>query len=1039
MSVQEVPEPILNSPFTEPEEYWSISEHEPPVRKVGRRPAMYFYRPPGHESVLDRQGAGTAIELKLVNRIRDRLAEWRHLALKGEAGVTRTTMELMRYWRREGRRHRLFFAQVEAAETIIFLTEARPDFLQGIDVPFDEPGEEARAAGMRAFRRYACKMATGTGKTTVMGMLAAWSILNKVVDRGNARYSDVVLVVCPNVTIRNRLEELKPQGGEASLYRARDLVPAHLMSQLARGHVLVTNWHVFEPRTIQAAGQSARVLRAGREIRTRETVRIGPRTTTARGTRYLTLSDLELQQAAGLITVLDEQRDRQGNLKSVSVESVRHVESDAKLIERILAREIGSKGNVLVMNDEAHHAYRIRGEEPDEEEEDLFGEEEAGREFYREATVWVDGLDRIHKHRGINQCIDLSATPYFLGRVGQDANRPFPWVVSDFGLIDAIESGLVKVPQLAVRDTSGNAVPGYFNIWRWILPKLTAAERGGRRARVKPEAVLKYAHVPMAMIGGLWDELRQVWEEREDENRPPVFIVVCKNTALAKVVFDWLAEDKAPVGVPPARIEGLRNTDGSIRTIRVDSKVVREADSGQAKTDEDQWMRVTLDTVGRADWPGDAQGRRLFPEGFEALARKLERPLHPPGRDVRCIVSVGMLTEGWDCNTVTHIIGLRPFMSQLLCEQVVGRGLRRSSYAVGEDGKLSEEVAKILGVPFEIVPLKENPPTIGVKPPPKTWRIRAVQEREDLEIRFPRVEGYLQNIRHHVKVDWGSVAHLHLDPMQIPPEVEMKAGLPSNTGRPSLLGPGRLDRIDLNPYREGQRLQQLVFEMARDLTRDYRNQPGCDAPAHVLFPQLAAIVARYLSEKVHPIDPARDVDAFLAPWYGWLVERIVASIQPDDQAGELVELPRTETGRLPGSTSEVDFETRREPYPIIKSHVNAVVPDTARWEQNAAYRLDRSDLVHSFVKNAGLGFAIPYLHNGENHEYIPDFIVRLVGDEQRFLVLETKGYDPLEEVKTQAAHRWIRAVNAAGEFGIWKYAVVHNLADVEAVVRDAVD
>jgi len=1035
--MKEVPEPILNSPFNEPAEYWSISEHEPPVRQAGRRPAMYFYRPPGHEAALDRQGAGTAIELKLVNRIRAKLAEWRPLALKGEAGVTRTTMELMRHWSRDGRHHRLFFAQIEAAETIIFLKEARADFLQGIDVPFDEPGENARAAGMRAFRRYACKMATGTGKTTVMGMLAAWSILNKVADRGDARYSDAVLVVCPNVTIRNRLEELKPQGGEASLYRTRDLVPAHLMPQLARGRVLVTNWHVFEPRTIHSAGQSARVLRAGREVRTRESVRIGPKTTTARGRRYLTLDDLELQQATGLITVLDEQRDRQGNLKSVAVESVRHVESDAKLIERILGREIGAKGNILVMNDEAHHAYRLRGDGPDENEEDLFGEEVDGREFYREATVWVEGLDRIHKHCGISQCIDLSATPYYLGRVGQDANRPFPWVVSDFGLVDAIESGLVKIPQLAVRDTSGNAVPGYFNIWRWILPKLTAAERGGRRARVKPEAVLKYAHVPMAMLGGLWDELRQAWEEREYESRPPVFIIVCKNTALAKVVFEWLAEDKAPVGIPPARIEGLHNIGGSIRTIRVDSKVVRESDSGQAKNDEDRWMRATLDTVGKADWPSDCQGRRLFPEGFEALARKLERPLHPPGRDVRCIVSVGMLTEGWDCNTVTHIIGLRPFMSQLLCEQVVGRGLRRSSYAVGEDGKLGEEVAKILGVPFEIVPLKENPPINGSKPPPGTWRIRAVPERQELEIRFPRVEGYLQSIRHHVKVDWDSIAPLSLDPTQIPPEVEMKAGLPSNTGRPSLVGPGRLDRIDLNPYRKGQRLQQLVFEMARDLTRDYSDQPGCDAPAHVLFPQLAAIVSRYLGEKVHPISPARDVDAFLAPWYGWLVERIVAAVQPDDRAGEVAELPRTETGRLPGSTSEVDFETRREPYPVIKSHVNAVVPDTIKWEQNAAYRLDTSDLVHSFVKNAGLGFAIPYLHNGENHEYIPDFIVRLVGKEERFLILETKGFDPLEEVKTQAAHRWVRAVNASGAFGNWDYTVVGNLSHFEAAIREA--
>ena len=1000
---------------------------------------MYFYRRPGRESSTDRQGVGTAIGLKLVNRIRAKIAEWRPLAMQGEGGVSRTTMELMRYWHREERRHRLFFAQLEAAETIIFLTEARADFLQGIDIPLDEPGAEAQTDGIRAFRRYACKMATGTGKTTVMGMLAAWSILNKVADRGDARYSDVVLVVCPNVTIRNRLEELKPQGGEASLYRTRDLIPGRLMPQLARGQVLVTNWHVFEPKTAQAAGQSAKVLRAGREVRTRETIRIGAKSTTTRGRRYLTQDDLERQAATHLIHVRDEQRDGQGRLKSVSVESVRYVESDTKLIERVLGREVGGKRNILVMNDEAHHAYRIRRTEPDEDEEDLFGEADANEEFYREATVWIDGLDRIHKHRGINLCIDLSATPYYLGRVGQDTNRPFPWVVSDFGLVDAIESGLVKIPQLAVRDTSGSPIPGYFNIWRWIQPRLTSAERGGRRGRVKPEAILKYAHVPVAMLGGLWEVLRQEWSERNGDPRPPVFIIVCNDTALAKVVYRWLAEDEAPVGIPPARLDGLRNSKDAIRTIRVDSKVVRESDEGGARSDADRWMRLTLDTVGKTDWPQDRQRRPIYPDGFEALAKKLERPLHPPGRDVRCIVSVGMLTEGWDCNTVTHIVGLRPFMSQLLCEQVVGRGLRRTSYAVGDDGKLGEEVAKIFGVPFEVVPLKENPTNGHPRPTPKTWNIHALPERADLEIRFPRVERYMQRIRHLLKVDWETIAPLQIDPMDIPPEVEMKAGLPSNEGRPSLVGPGRLERIDLNPYRKGRRRQKLVFEMARELTRDFLAQPHCVAPSHVLFPQLATIVGRYLREKVHPVEPARDVDAFLSPWYGWLVERLLAAIHPDDESGEAGEAPCYETGRGPGSTSEVDFETRREPYPVIKSHVNAVVPDTAKWEQSAAYQLDTHDSVHSFVKNAGLGFAIPYLHNGDPHEYLPDFIVRLTGDEARYLIFETKGYDPLAEVKSQAAHRWVQAVNSDGSFGSWAYALVSDVSKVGELVSRAAE
>jgi type III restriction enzyme len=614
-----------------------------------------------------------------------------------------------------------------------------------------------------------------------MGMLAAWSILNKVNDRSDARFSDVVLVVCPNVTIKSRLRELDPEIGEASLYRTRDLVPSHLMPLLTQGRVLVTNWHVFEPQAIQTGGVGARVNKAGVEIRTKETITISAKTTTARGKRYLTLEDLERQVAAGILTVLGEEREKDGTLKKVTVESRRYVESDTALVNRILGREVGGKQNILVMNDEAHHAYRIVREERDEEEEDLFGEDEEAEDFFKEATVWVDGLDRIQKLRGINFCLDLSATPYFLGRVGQDTNRPFPWVISDFSLIDAIESGLVKIPQLAVRDTTGKEIPGYFNIWHWILPQLTPAERGGKKASPKPEAILKYAHHPIAMLGGLWEKEREDWLANREDPRPPVFILVCKNTQIAKVLYEWLAEDKAPTGIPPVKIESFKN-NGRQHTIRVDSKVVHESDSGESKNDEVRWMRFTLDTVGKLAWPTDRVGRPIYPEGFKELAEKLERPDHPPGRDVRCIVSVGMLTEGWDCNTVTHIIGLRPFMSQLLCEQVVGRGLRRASYELGPDDKLTEEVAKVFGVPFEVIPFKSSPQG-QPKPKAKRFHVHAVPGKAQYEIKFPRVEGYTQAIRNRVTVNWTTVPSLILEPGRIPPEVDVIAK-PSISDRP---------------------------------------------------------------------------------------------------------------------------------------------------------------------------------------------------------------------------------------------------------------
>lgn len=1033
MNSYEVPDPIQNSPFEKPERYWYIQEGEQPDLRDGRRPSVVF--PPRDQKepwTLDERLLQPSKEypagygLVLVNLIRERAEAWQRA---GYPGATRTTHELIQWWTREGRARRLFYAQIEGALTIIFLKEARADFLQGIEVPREEPSDERKKEGYTGFQRYACKMATGSGKTAVMGMLAAWSILNKINNRSDARFSDVVLAVCPNVTIRQRLAELDPKLGEASVYRKLDLVPPHLMPLLTRGKVLVTNWHVFEPRIVQVGGVGSKVTKAGVPTRVREIIHIGPKTTTARGKRYLSLRDYERQITAGLLTVLEEEHDKDGSLKRVKVESLRYVESDTALINRVLAREVGGKQNILVLNDEAHHAYRIKKEEPDPEEE------EDAEEFFREATVWVDGLDRIDRLRGINFCVDLSATPYFLGRVGQETNKPFPWVVSDFGLIDAIESGLVKIPQLAVRDTTGAEIPGYFNIWLWIMDELTAAERGGKKGSPKPEAILKYAHHPIAILGGSWEkELER--KTGGDDPRPPVFILVCKSTKIAKVMYEWLAEGKQPAGIAPVRIEGFRNTDGEINTIRVDSKVVRETNTGEAKSDESRWMRLTLDTVGKQEWPTDRQGRPLYSEDFEELAEKLGRPLHPPGRDVRCIVSVGMLTEGWDCSTVTHIIGLRPFMSQLLCEQVVGRGLRRTDYEVREDGKFTEELATVFGVPFEVIPFKASPKGPST-PRPKRYHVHAIPAKVEYEIRFPRVEGYTQAIRNRVTMDWDKVPMLTLKPDRIPPEVEMKGLSINNKGRMSLSGPGSLSEVSLAEYRAKRREQELVFDIASGLTKCYASQSGCGAPAHVLFPQLASIVRRYIREMVQVRPPADLKDLALAPYYGWLVEILTEHIHPDTAAGEAPEVPLYEQTRGAGSTAEVDYWTSKDAREVLHCHLNYVVPDTKRWEQATAYYLDKHPLVDAFVKNAGMGFAIPYLHNGQPHDYIPDFIVRLKTEPTLHLILETKGYDPLESVKRGAAERWVSAVNSDGTYGRWAYAIARQTTEVTEAI-DAV-
>jgi type III restriction enzyme len=1036
MNPAEVSNPILNSPFEEPQEYWFIQEGSEAKQLKGRRKSTVF--PPRNQTdewdtsdgtLKKSSAAASAYELVLVNLIRERVKAWR---AEGYPGTTRTTAELLQYWRREGRERRLFFAQLEAAETVIFLNESRSDFRQGVSVPMDEPSKQQQAEGMKAFRRYAAKVATGGGKTTIMGMLAAWSILNKITDRSDGRFSDAVLVICPNVTIRSRLAELDPESGEASVYRKRDLVPPQLMPSLRQGKLMVTNWHIFEPQTPQTGGISAKVTKVGVPIRTKELLNIGVKNTTARGSRYVTLQELDTRIANGMLAVVDEERDKENNLKRVWVESVKYIESETGWLNRVLGKDFGGKQNLLIMNDEAHHAYRICNDVAEDDDDD----EDDDDYDVKEATVWVEGLDRIHKGRGINLCLDFSATPFFLSRVGRDTNRPFPWVVSDFGLIEAIESGLVKIPQLAVRDSTGADIPGYFNIWNWILPQLTSAERGGTKANPKPEAILKYAHHPIAMLAGLWLDLRKEWEEtKKDDPRPPVFILVCKNTKIAKVMFEWLALNKQPTGIPPAKIDGFLNVDGRIATIRVDSKVVHETDTGEAKSDESRWMRFTLDTVGRLSWSSDPQGRPIYPEGFEELAQKMEKPLDPPGRNIRCIVSVGMLTEGWDCNTVTHIIGLRPFMSQLLCEQVVGRGLRRASYDLTADGKFSEEVAKVFGVPFEVIPYKADPQGGGQKRE-KRYHVYAVPAKVPYEIKFPRVEGYARAIRNQVIVDWNTVPLLRLVPGTIPPEVDVKGTLPNNHGRPSVTGPGRLESITLNPYRQGRRFQELVFDMAAALTREYKASPKCEVPVHVLFPQMRKIVETYLREYVEAVAPADILDVFLSPYYGWVIERLVEAIRPDTSQGEAPEIPRYEANRGPGSTAEVDFWTSREPREIVHSHLNYMVPDTAKWEQTAAYYIDNHPMTDAFVKNAGLGFSVPYLHNGQMHDYIPDFIIRLKTPDKAHLILETKGYDPLTEVKAGAAERWVAAVNADGTYGKWVYRIARKPEEVRKMISD---
>ena len=587
-----VDNPILNSPFDEPTRYWAYEEGQP-ILKQGRRPAGYYLkaRTRGPQMAMLEE---EFVPLDLVNTIREQVKAWRE---RGYPGVTPITRQLLIHWNHPERERKLFFCQREAAETLIWLVEASPAEKQGITIPKDN-----------GLTRYACKMATGSGKTVVMGMVIAWQVLNKLANPQDRRFSDAVLLVCPNLTIRERLQVLLPWK-PGNYYDRFDLVPRGLLERLQQGKFEVTNWHLFQPQD---------------DSRSRSVVQRG-------------------------------------------------AESDAAFCRRVL-KGLGNKQNILVINDEAHHAYRP-APLPEEVKAQLSTDEIKERE---EATVWVSGLDRIASARGINLCADFSATPFYIKGSGYEEGAPFPWIVSDFGLVDAIESGIVKIPRVPADDNTGALIPKYFRLWEAINQALPASERQTARRRAKPESVLREAEGALATLASEWKKTLEEFQ-RGGSPVPPVMIVVCDNTDLAKLVHEHIARGN----VMP---ELTNSPDGEV-TFRIDTKLLAEAETaieGETKAQAAERLRKVVDTIGKLEWEGEG---------------------NPPGKDIRCVVSVGMLNEGWDAQNVTQILGLRAFTSQLLCEQVVGRGLRRLNY----DDFSEPEYVDVYGVPFEVIPVKKKP------------------------------------------------------------------------------------------------------------------------------------------------------------------------------------------------------------------------------------------------------------------------------------------------------------------------------------------
>lgn len=942
-----VENPILGSPFVEPARHHDFTGASPRVIE-GRRAAGY-YGVPRSENVTGALASHQFFPLPLVNELRKRVGAWRE---RRWPGVTAVTRDLLEHWHRPDRRQ-LFFAQREAVETIIWLTEASPADRQGIEFPTDAPNDpESIRKGYAALRRACTKMATGSGKTTVMAMVAAWSILNKLANKQDGRFTDAVLVVCPNLTVKERLQVLRPQAA-GNYYETFDLVPAGYRDLLARGRVFVTNWHAFAVKD---------------DTRTRGVVKKGR-------------------------------------------------ETDAAFVRRVLDRDLGRSGELLVLNDEAHHAYRPAprsDEDAQLELAQLMADERAeAEELVEEATVWVGGLDRINKVRGIKQVVDLSATPFYLKGSGYKEGDPLPWIASDFGLVDAIECGITKVPRIPVDDNSGAPEPKYFRLWQWIMDRLPDSERETNRRRAKPEAVWREAQGALAMLASKWKETFG-WFQQSQYPVPPVLIVVAANTALSQLIEESLKRGDI--------IEELAGDN----TFRIDSKALAEAEAEEGATKEDaaQKLRMKTATVGKAAWPDDRP-----PEGYEGQ--------DPPGKDVRAVVSVGMLTEGWDAQNVTQILGLRAFSSQLLCEQVVGRALRRMSYDVDPaTGLLQPEYADVFGVPFEVIPVKAVKPG-EVKPPPPSTLVQALPERKGSEIVFPRVEGYVVDVRSRVRCNVAKVPPITVEPQIQPTEVvtRVKAGwTPAGAGAQSS---GVAETLTRDQFHAEHRLQRTAFEIGRDITEVLAGGQVAvgEAPppkklqdgARLLFPQVLRIVQEYLGTRVDAAPGVAKEEVALALYRDTIVSRLLDAIEPDTSAGEAPILPRIERFRPTGSTADVQFRTIKPCKATWKSHVSHVTLDSAEYgEGQAAWHLEKCDRVNAYVKNERLDFEILYEWDGGTHKYLPDFLVRtaMAGGDEVTLIIEVKGQEKEQDrAKYAAAEKWVRAVNHHGGFGIWAFMV----------------
>ena len=989
--------PILNSPYEEPKWHHALDDDTgqpldgPP--RSGRRPSKFMTPVPQPRRKSARQGSlllqaddGLSSEEQeynptpIINEVRQHVKQWRELPNPADWGVTPVTARLLRHWREHDFQGiRPFFCQVEAVETIIWLTEVarrnrshhnakRKNFAR---IVWDHLEEANRQANPELLR-LAMKMATGAGKTTVMAMLIAWQTLNAIRYPNSKLFTRGFLIVTPGITIRDRLRVLQPDDPD-SYYKSRELVPSDMLADLGEAKIVITNYHAFQRRETLEVGKTSRDLLRGRgeELRTKET--------------------------------------------------------EGQMVLRV-ARELMGLKNIIVINDEAHHCYRER---PDAKADKLKGDEKTEAQRANEAArIWINGLEAFKRKLGVRAVYDLSATPFFLRGSGYAEGTLFPWVVSDFSLIDAIECGIVKLPRVPVADNvPTEEMPVFRDLWKHIgkdMPK-----KG--RTVGDPESLPEKLQTALHALYGHYRKTFEEWRKAGIEV-PPVFIVVCNNTSTSRLVYEWISgwtrpnEDGDEVLKHRGHLELFSNFDEHGQplprpnTLLIDSYQIEsgELDANfrkAAAAEIEQFKRERRQRQGAAS-AENISDAELLREVMNTVGRKGRL-----GEQVRCVVSVSMLTEGWDANTVTHILGVRAFGTQLLCEQVVGRGLRRYSYELNKQGLFNVEYADILGIPFDFT---AKPQVAPVRPPKKTARVRAVPERAALEIIYPRVTGYRVKLpEERLRAEFGEDSRFILTPDLVGPGQTLLEGI---------VGEGTM--LTLAEARD-KRPSTIAYDLAKHILYKYFRDESGEPKLH-LFGQIRSIVRRWIDEGY--LVCKGDTGSWMLEFRNIAdkaAERIMMAIE--QTVGDERHIMAVLDAYNPqGSTAHVNFSTSKDLWTTApdKCHINHVVIDSG-WEGEFARVVEQHPRVLCYVKNQGLGLEVPYLDGAVPRLYRPDFIVRIDDgrgpDDPLNLVVEVKGYRG-ENAKAKAEtmrSRWIPGVNALGDFGRWAFAEFTDVYDMD--------